>query len=296
MFRRDILLALHSLLLCLLCLRGVHAATCYGVDGTESDDSHQPCNPNAEFSACCATNKDVPDICLSSGLCLSQHVQFKGFIYSNGCTDKTGMAAECPHICPDNTNDWNGGEKATTWNVLQCNPGTFCCRKHTDTNNCCGDKSKVITVDIGVMRISTAATSSDDDEAPTQTTESTPTQSGDGSSTRSGSGTGATQGTNTGTTGQCGAGLSGQAECPKNNTAVVGGAVGGALGAALLAALGAIAFLLMRRPKAAEGATYPTDETWKYAAAAPVAPTPAQELTAARGPYEIEGNNQHRVY
>ncbi|KAK7729256.1 hypothetical protein SLS53_009286 [Cytospora paraplurivora] len=37
------------------------------------------------------------------------------------------------------------------------------------------------------------------------------------------------------------------ADCPKDNTAVVGGAVGGALGAALLASVGALAFMIKRR-------------------------------------------------
>lgn len=38
-------------------------------------------------------------------------------------------------------------------------------------------------------------------------------------------------------------------DCPRDNTAIVGGAVGGVLGAALLVALGAIAALCVRRPK-----------------------------------------------
>lgn len=80
----------------------VHAAVqCYSINGTRADDSHAPCDPDAEVSACCALNKSRPDICLSSGLCYAQDVNYHGLIYSNGCTDPTGQADECPHLCPD---------------------------------------------------------------------------------------------------------------------------------------------------------------------------------------------------
>ena len=79
-------------------------AACYKIDGSPADDdSHQPCDPDAEVSACCAINKSKPDICLSSGLCYAQDNGYQGLIYSNGCTDKSGLAAECPHVCPDRT-------------------------------------------------------------------------------------------------------------------------------------------------------------------------------------------------
>ena len=76
-------------------------AECFKFDGTPAGPTHQPCDPDAEVSACCATNKQRPDICLSSGLCYAQETGYKGMVYSNGCTDETGTAKECPHFCPD---------------------------------------------------------------------------------------------------------------------------------------------------------------------------------------------------
>lgn len=91
-----------TVLLALVFAPTLHAASkCYGIDGTPSDDSYRPCDPDAQFSACCATNKDRGDICMSSGLCYSQDAGYEGFIYSNGCTDPTGRAEACPHFCPD---------------------------------------------------------------------------------------------------------------------------------------------------------------------------------------------------
>lgn len=85
-----------------LLISSVQAAACYSVNGTELiDGTYLPCHADAEASACCAINKEPPDICMSSGLCYSQYMGWKGFIYMNGCTDNTGQAAECPHICPD---------------------------------------------------------------------------------------------------------------------------------------------------------------------------------------------------
>lgn len=79
-----------------------HAA-CYHVDGSRTDSTFEPCDPDAEVSACCATNKRLPDVCLSSGLCYSQEPGFNGLMYSNGCTDPTGEDEACPHFCPDRT-------------------------------------------------------------------------------------------------------------------------------------------------------------------------------------------------
>lgn len=79
------------------------AATCYHINGSLADSSHQPCNPDAEVSACCATNKKYPDLCLSSGLCMAQEPLFIGLVFSDGCTDESGLSDECPHFCPDRT-------------------------------------------------------------------------------------------------------------------------------------------------------------------------------------------------
>lgn len=74
---------------------------CYGVDGKKLDSSFVPCNPDADTSSCCASNKTDGDICMTSGLCYAQQKPFTGLIYMNGCTDQSGIAKECPHICPD---------------------------------------------------------------------------------------------------------------------------------------------------------------------------------------------------
>lgn len=73
--------------------------TCYRLDGSEASSEFALCNPNAKISACCHLNKDVPDICLSSGLCLSQQPGYEGLMHSNGCTDKTGKDSACPQPC-----------------------------------------------------------------------------------------------------------------------------------------------------------------------------------------------------
>src|ERR1700744_2506572 len=48
----------------------------------------QPCNPDAEFSSCCALNgtSGQNDICMDSGLCMSTSGWFSTFLYANGCT------------------------------------------------------------------------------------------------------------------------------------------------------------------------------------------------------------------
>ncbi|KUI66061.1 hypothetical protein VM1G_02101 [Cytospora mali] len=162
---------------------------------------------------------------MSSGLCYAQDGGYKGFIYSNGCTDKTGLSNECPHFCPDATTGWGGGDPVTSWNVLQCNLGVYCCRVAGDETNCCSNSSAVITTDLGTMLVSATATTTTGAATVTVTTSTTAvttSQSGNDSSAA-------------------------VAECPKDNTAVVGGAVGGVLGAALLASLGALGFMMKRR-------------------------------------------------
>src|SRR5271170_3480310 len=79
--------------------------TCYSVDGQILGDTYKPCNPSAQFSACCALNGTSPDndICLDSGLCQSTSGWFAGFIWADGCTDQTGQAIACPNICAHST-------------------------------------------------------------------------------------------------------------------------------------------------------------------------------------------------
>lgn len=80
------------------------AQTCYGLDGTQLDNTFAPCKSNTNHSACCATKRSSnPDICLDSGLCMSTEPQFMGMTWQNGCTDITGKDVACPKICPDGT-------------------------------------------------------------------------------------------------------------------------------------------------------------------------------------------------
>merc|ERR1712000_573226 len=193
----------------------VRAADCYLIDGSPAPEDNGPCDPNAETSACCSLKKDDPDICLSSGLCYAQYGVFKGYIYSNGCTDRTGRSEKCPHFCPDPTNDWEGGDEIGVYNVLQCDRTTFCCRAASNTTNCCSDDSATGTFDIGTLMLPTATmtrTSIDEKECPKET--------------------------------ECPK----EKECPKDNTSIVGGAVGGVLGIALLVALVTTVFIWKRKP------------------------------------------------
>ncbi|PHH88464.1 hypothetical protein CDD83_7501 [Cordyceps sp. RAO-2017] len=261
--------SLSSALLSALLLAGPLQAArqCYWIDGTPSDDSQQPCNPNDEHSACCAINKNNPDICLSSGLCYAQDSGFEGMIYSNGCTDKTGMAAACPHICPDRTNSWKGGPVINSYNVLQCNAGSkFCCRKATDSENCCGNESAAISVNVGQLRLSTKTTTTTVGAGATATV--TPASCEAASSNKSQTG-----------------------QCPKDNSAVVGGAVGGVLGVALLASLGALAVVCLRKPK--EYHTYhgPTEYSNNITVSGP----PPQELPT-RPVHEMQGSQVGSSY
>ncbi|CAH0051829.1 unnamed protein product, partial [Clonostachys solani] len=199
--------------------------TCYRLDGSEASSEFTPCNPNAKVSACCHLNKEVPDICLSSGLCLSQQPGYEGLIYSNGCTDKTGKDAACPRPCADGNT-----KSVTAYNVLPCAPGRqFCCRVFGDNNNCCGD---IVTVAIGsVMTVESATQAS-----------TTMSAGGDISGTIS---------TTNPTIISCANSTDDKTSntCPTDNSVVIGSAVGGALGALLLCSLGTIMLLLLRRTK-----------------------------------------------
>lgn len=109
--------------------------------------------------------------------------------------------------------------------MLQCNLGEFCCRVSGDETNCCSNSTALIKTNIGSLLTSATATSTTG--VATVTVNST-------TSAEVTPGSGETA-------------AAAVADCPKDNTAVVGGAVGGALGAALLASVGALAFMLKRR-------------------------------------------------
>ncbi|PHH74268.1 hypothetical protein CDD80_3191 [Ophiocordyceps camponoti-rufipedis] len=212
---------------------------CYGIDGTPSDDSQQPCNPEAVFSPCCALNKAKPDVCLSSGLCYAQDSGYEGFIYSNGCTDPTGRADACPHVCPDRTNNWKGGPVVASYNVLQCREGShFCCRKSLDPENCCSNAGAVVSVNVGQLRFPTTTASASAVCHPDRAVSEKP--------------------------------------CPKDNSAVVGGAVGAVLGGALLASLGALAVVCVQRRRTKQD-LYDTQDRGATAHELPIRP-PVHEM------------------
>ncbi|OCT46353.1 hypothetical protein CLCR_01223 [Cladophialophora carrionii] len=114
--------------------------TCYSLDGQELDGRFQPCNPDAEFSSCCALDgtDGENDICMDSGLCMSTSGWFSTYLWANGCTDPTGKAKACPQQC-------NFMPSGYSFNVLQCdaNNGSFCCRSGSDEDNCCTTESRV---------------------------------------------------------------------------------------------------------------------------------------------------------
>jgi len=76
--------------------------TCYGLDGTQLDDTYAPCKPSAKHSGCCATKRSSgADLCLDNGLCMSTRDELMGMIWQSGCTDSTGKDVACPKMCPD---------------------------------------------------------------------------------------------------------------------------------------------------------------------------------------------------
>ncbi|RCI13788.1 hypothetical protein L249_8185 [Ophiocordyceps polyrhachis-furcata BCC 54312] len=187
---------------------------CYGIDGSPSADSNQPCNADAVFSPCCATNKAKPDICLSSGLCYAQDSGYEGFIYSNGCTDPTGRADACPH--PSNLAFAAKGPIIGKAGLLSARTT---CYSALDPDNCCGNAAAAVSVNVGQLVLPTPT------PTPTTSTVCHPDRA-----------------------------VSSAERCSNDSSAaVVGGAVGGVLGAALLASLGALAVVCLRRKRETTG-------------------------------------------
>src|SRR5947207_16004979 len=78
--------------------------SCYWSDGTLAPSTYlQPCNSNlpvGSHSACCAFGRTPPDVCFSSGLCLTgSSYTSNGLIFANGCTDPTGKDSSCQQYC-----------------------------------------------------------------------------------------------------------------------------------------------------------------------------------------------------
>ena len=131
------------------------------------------------------------------------------------------------------------------WNVLQCNPGVYCCRHSKDLASCCDQEDRFLIFDSpGKLLLSTATPSrpaefntpspaSPSSETVTVTATARPMhREQPDSSLDSGKIPVLTEG-----------------RCQPDKSAIVGGAVGGVLGTALLSALGVIAFLLIRQAK-----------------------------------------------
>ena len=68
------------------------ATTCYGVDGSQMDDTIQPCYPNGT-GPCCS----VADECLSNGMCFGLGTY--NVLLQGACTDSSFEAPGCLKIC-----------------------------------------------------------------------------------------------------------------------------------------------------------------------------------------------------
>lgn len=74
---------------------------CYARDGTILTGGYLPCDSTASESACCLLDEGdggPADICTTAGLCYRQD-GIPGFLYQNGCTDKSWASPNCPKFC-----------------------------------------------------------------------------------------------------------------------------------------------------------------------------------------------------
>jgi hypothetical protein len=141
----------------------------------------------------------------------------------------------------------------------------------SDSRNCCGNETAQITIELGALVLPTRTTTTTVGAGATATV-----CNDDATATVTATVTAAPTGSDI---------------CPKDNTAVVGGAVGGALGAALLASAVTIALLLRRRQQPAPQ----YEQVPKYGVGmGQMSPgttmVPPQELPTATGFYEMQGN------
>lgn len=127
-----------------------------------------------------------------------------------------------------------------SWSVLQCEPGKFCCRAASDTDNCCNNNQSIIsTSHIGSLLLPGSTTL-------INTTYNTTTGSASSSSVSSSeNSTCSTNSSNTPLSSN--SALIDRSQCPADKSATVGGAVGGVLGAALVGAIVALIFSLRSR-------------------------------------------------
>ncbi|KAF1846673.1 uncharacterized protein K460DRAFT_406867 [Cucurbitaria berberidis CBS 394.84] len=203
---------------------------CYGLDGTALDDTFAPCNPSAKHSGCCATKRTVgsADLCLDNGLCMATNNELMGTIWQSGCTDATGKDAACPKMCPGASDNFDGLNPVTAWNIQMCDYGKYCCRAINDRRSCCNNATapRASTTFIGALKV--LATPISVTSEPTRVV---------GTATSTGLPFDATAAQN---------GDICQKE--KRKTAVVGGTVGGLFGAIIVALVGTI-LLMYRKEK-----------------------------------------------
>lgn len=216
--------------------------------------SFGPCNPNSSVGPCCELYKQNPDVCTDTGLCVAQEDGYQGYLYQNGCTDKTWGDDACPHFCKSMSLQPTrrrtnltltfpaANSTIRSMDVLPCGRGVFCCTPYNSGINCCDDKDSRMTTSMGRLEVTTPKTAAIGGPGSSSTTPTSSASVGASSSANPSSGV----------------------TCPKDNTAVVGGAVGGVLGAALLGALAALAIVLFKRRGAERSPEYrPVDVTQK---------------------------------
>ncbi|KAF5863790.1 hypothetical protein ETB97_009425 [Aspergillus alliaceus] len=147
--------ALYWLLIQATLLSQILARQCYWRDGMPALSELQPCFPEKENSACCATKKtngDPNDICTESGLCIAQVSPYAGQVLRDGCTDSSWKSSDCPNMCPDSMRGEYG------LHILPCPDISlrhWCCSDNG--SNCCDNAFKL---DIGTMILPTALSSS----------------------------------------------------------------------------------------------------------------------------------------
>lgn len=277
---------MHSLLL--LPLLFVPLATsasekCYGLNGTELDDTYGPCKSGARHSGCCAIHRPAGsvDICLDNGLCMATNDEFMGTIWQDGCTDPTGQDAGCPKMCPDGTyslllcsrivrrtnsmlvrDDFGGLKPVLAWNIQMCDYGTYCCREVNDRTNCCNNATapKISTNFLGAFQFETSTAGASATAVPVSVT------SAPASSTSEPTRVVATA-VSTGSPFATAPPQEDVCQKEKDKTKAVGGAVGGILGAALI---GLVALILWmhkkekRQRKLKEHYEAQFEQSWAY--------------------------------
>ncbi|KAF2750501.1 hypothetical protein M011DRAFT_456368 [Sporormia fimetaria CBS 119925] len=223
------------LLLLLIAPFDTFAQKCYALDGTELDTSFKPCNPTAEHSGCCATNRSSGpnDLCLDSGLCMAPAGDAVGTISQAGCTDPTFQAPGCPKVCPDVAST---DAAVQAYTLQSCGVGVYCCRASTSTTNCCANASspKFRPTALGAVVLPSPLAS-----LPIPSPSSTPSSELPASSSTP-SPTSAPQSS-----------AKEIASCPtpkQLNIAVLGGAIGSALGSIILA-LSGVLYLVWKRER-----------------------------------------------